>query len=195
MTIVNTAKTRPNIVYIDCHDLGEWLGCYGKPYLHTPNLDRLASEGAMFTQYIASAPICMPSRAGIYTGKMPHVAGVMGQEPLNDDQICMAEYFRRGGYETVLAGSMMILNDPAWAGFETVLADEPPEEAAANFILERSPGSHPFFLSLSLSLSPPPVWKRFRPTPGRAPRAAPTSARFTCHEKRPCGAVPSSRGT
>ena len=164
MTIVNTAKTRPNIVYIDCHDLGEWLGCYGKPYLRTPNLDRLASEGAKFTQFIASAPICMPSRAGIYTGKMPHVAGVMGQEPLNDDQICMAERFRRGGYETVLAGSMMILNDPAWAGFETVLADEPPEEAAANYILERGSGSgKPFFLSLSLPLVHRPFGNDFDP--------------------------------
>ena len=163
MTIVSTAKERPNIIYIDCHDLGEWLGCYGKPYLRTPNLDRLASEGARFTQFIASAPICMPSRAGIYTGKMPHVAGVMGQEPLNGDAFCMAEHFRRGGYETVLAGSLMILNDPAWAGFEKVLADGPPEEAAADFMLERGSNNPPFFLSLSLPLVHRPFGDAFDP--------------------------------
>ena len=36
---------QPNVVFIDCHDLGDWLGCYGRPDVSTPNLDRLASQG------------------------------------------------------------------------------------------------------------------------------------------------------
>ncbi|MBV7338459.1 sulfatase-like hydrolase/transferase [Chloroflexi bacterium TSY] len=79
-----------NIVYIDCHDLGNWLGCYGRQHLNTPNLDGLAQEGALFTQMIATAPICMPSRAGLYTGRLPHTVGVHGQFPLNEGTQCMA---------------------------------------------------------------------------------------------------------
>ncbi len=51
---------QPNVVFTDCHDLGDWLGCYDRPDVSTPNLDRLASQGARFSQFIATAPICIP---------------------------------------------------------------------------------------------------------------------------------------
>jgi len=62
----------PNIVFILSDDLA-WsdLACYGHPYHHTPNLDRLASQGMRFTQAYAPAPICSASRAAILTGKTP----------------------------------------------------------------------------------------------------------------------------
>lgn len=65
-------QERPNIVFILADDLA-WsdLGCFGHPYHHTPNLDRLASDGARFTQAYAPAPICSASRAAILTGKTP----------------------------------------------------------------------------------------------------------------------------
>ena len=45
---------RPNIIYIMCDDMGYGdLGCYGQPYIHTPNIDRMASEGMLFTQAYA----------------------------------------------------------------------------------------------------------------------------------------------
>ena len=64
--------TPPNIVFILADDLA-WsdLGCYGHPYHHTPNLDRLAEQGMRFTQAYAPAPICSASRAAILTGKTP----------------------------------------------------------------------------------------------------------------------------
>ena len=108
---------KPNVVFIDCHDLGDWLGCYDRPDVSTPNLDRLASQGARFTQFIATAPICIPSRVGLYCSQMPHMIGVWGQFPYADDAVCMARYFQDAGYETVLSNRLMILNDPSWAGF------------------------------------------------------------------------------
>lgn len=52
------------------------LGCYGNPDLKTPNLDRLAEEGVRFTNSYCNAPMCMPNRATIFTGKYPSVHGV-----------------------------------------------------------------------------------------------------------------------
>jgi arylsulfatase A len=66
------AAEKPNIVFILADDLGiNDLACYGRKEHHTPNLDRLASQGARFTQAYCAQPICSPSRAAILTGKSP----------------------------------------------------------------------------------------------------------------------------
>jgi len=65
-------KLRPNIVFILTDDLGiNDLHCYGRSDHHTPNLDRLASQGMRFTSAYCAQPICSPSRAAILTGKTP----------------------------------------------------------------------------------------------------------------------------
>jgi len=51
---------------------GDVGGCYGHPVVRTPNLDRLASKGTMFTNAYASSPICVPTRSGITTGRYVH---------------------------------------------------------------------------------------------------------------------------
>ena len=51
---------QPNVVFIDCHDLGNWLGCYDRPDVSTPNLDRLASQGARFSQFMRRHPFVFP---------------------------------------------------------------------------------------------------------------------------------------
>ena len=161
---------RPNVVYIDCHDLGDWLACYGRPWLDTPHLDGLAAQGARFGEHIAAAPICMPSRAAIYTGLMPHELGVTGQEALllRDEAPPLAARFRAAGYRTVLCGRLMVLNDPAQMGFSEQLECGRDEQAAtaAAFIedqgsaqrAEPSPGAskarvanRPFLLSVSFT--------------------------------------------
>lgn len=69
---VHAAKAPPNILFILCDDLGiNDLHCYGREDHHTPNLDRLAKEGAHFTSAYCAQPICSPSRAAILTGKTP----------------------------------------------------------------------------------------------------------------------------
>ena len=65
-------KDTPNILFILIDDLG-WqdLQCYGSDFYETPNIDRLRSEGMMFTNAYSACPVCSPTRASILTGKNP----------------------------------------------------------------------------------------------------------------------------
>src|ERR1041385_5890495 len=62
----------PNFIFILADDLG-WsdLGCYGYAQLKTPNIDRLAREGTLFTQFYVNASVCSPSRCAFMTGQYP----------------------------------------------------------------------------------------------------------------------------
>ena len=63
---------KPNIIFIYCDDLGFGdLGCYGNNVIRTPNIDRMASEGIIFTNFTVASPVCSPSRVGMMTGKYP----------------------------------------------------------------------------------------------------------------------------
>ena len=58
-------QKRPNILWITTEDISPQLGCYGDKFAHTPFLDQLASEGVMYNNAIASAPVCAPARSSI----------------------------------------------------------------------------------------------------------------------------------
>lgn len=68
---------RPNFVFIFLDDAG-WsdFGCYGGTYAKTPNIDRMAKEGTLFTSFYVNAPVCSPSRAAFMTGKYPIRVGL-----------------------------------------------------------------------------------------------------------------------
>lgn len=70
---------RPNIIFIFADDWG-WgdLGCYGHDRLKTPNLDRLAAQGTLFTQFYVCSGVCSPSRAAVMTGQFPARHGIHG---------------------------------------------------------------------------------------------------------------------
>lgn len=68
--------TRPNILLIVLEDVGSQLGALGTPGLSTPNIDRLADEGVIFTQAFTETPSCSPSKAAIYTGLHAHRNGL-----------------------------------------------------------------------------------------------------------------------
>ena len=71
------AGNRPNVLFIAIDDLNDWIGCLGgHPDAKTPNLDRLASRGVLFTNAHCSAPACNPSRASLMTGILPSTSGV-----------------------------------------------------------------------------------------------------------------------
>jgi arylsulfatase A-like enzyme len=66
------AESRPNILFILADDLG-WgdLSCYGNTFLRTPNLDRLAQQGTLFTQFYVNGSVCSPSRSAFFTSMYP----------------------------------------------------------------------------------------------------------------------------
>ncbi len=74
-----SAAERPNFVFILADDLG-WgdLGCYGHPHIQTPNLDRLAKRGTLFTHFYVNASVCSPSRCAFFTGQYPARHGIHG---------------------------------------------------------------------------------------------------------------------
>lgn len=99
----------PNIIMIMADDLGYGeLGSYGQEKIRTPHLDRLAEEGMRFTQFYAGSAVCAPSRSvlltGQHTGRTP-IRGNMevlpiGQEPLPDEAVTIAEVLKKAGYAT-----------------------------------------------------------------------------------------------
>jgi arylsulfatase len=108
--LLAAGATTPNIVFILCDDLGYGdLGCYGSQ-LRTPNLDRLASEGARFTNFCAADPVCSPSRAALLTGRYPTRVGVPAvlfptdKEGLSLDETTMANMLKDQGYKTACVG-------------------------------------------------------------------------------------------
>ena len=103
-----TAASKPNILLLitDQQTVGA-LSCAGNPYVKTPNLDRLAARGVRFEKSYCTFPLCCPSRATLFTSRMPHELGIFG----NDDAELaakgvptMGELFRAAGYETAYAG-------------------------------------------------------------------------------------------
>lgn len=128
------AKTfsKPNIIYIMCDDMGYGdLGCYGQPFISTPNLDGMAREGMLFTQAYAGSPVSAPSRAAFMTGQHSGHGLVrgnkeywqdvplmkygenddftrVGQHPYDPEHIIIPEIMKDNGYTTGLFGK--------WAG-------------------------------------------------------------------------------
>ena len=88
------------------------LGCYGHPFIRTPNIDRLATEGATFLQCISSVPITLPSHGTMMTGTHPPVHGARdnGLFHLHADNLTLAETMREQGYTTLAQVAAYVLN-------------------------------------------------------------------------------------
>jgi arylsulfatase A-like enzyme len=112
---------RPNVVLVHCHDLGRYLGCYGRP-VDTPNIDAIAANGVRFDRYFAASPTCSPSRASMYTGRYPREHGVMGLThlgwDLDSDVRTLPDYLGDAGYETHLFGTRHASRWPERLGYD-----------------------------------------------------------------------------
>lgn len=90
---------RPNIILIGAEDISPNLGCYGDPDAITPNLDRLAAQGARFTRAFSHSPVCAPTRSGLITGVY---ATTLGSHHMRSKLVTapktFVEYLRDAGY-------------------------------------------------------------------------------------------------
>jgi arylsulfatase len=83
------------------------LRCYGLPFMQTPNMDRLASEGMVFDQCYVPAPLCVPCRASMMSGYYPSAVGTLGNETWLDPEVpTWAERIGKEGYRTAGIGKM-----------------------------------------------------------------------------------------
>lgn len=118
-----TSQQEWNILFILVDDMG-WkdLGCYGSDFYETPNIDRLAAEGMLFTNAYAASGVCSPTRASIMTGKSParlkltqwigpeewQITGEMSTpwfvQQLSLEDTTIAESLKHSGYTTFFAG-------------------------------------------------------------------------------------------
>ena len=118
-----------NVVIIYADDLG-WgdLGCYGHEEFKTPNIDRMARQGARLTNFYSCCPYCAPSRAALQTGRYPFRSGMVrnpvpaadpaSNNPANDkigipdSEITLGEAFHSAGYRTICIGKWHLGHQP-----------------------------------------------------------------------------------
>ena len=97
------------------------LGAYGNQLVKTPNLDRMAANGILFTHAYANSPMCAASRQSLLTGKYPHASGVtLLRTPLADSQLTVAEHLQTIGFKTAAIGKMHF-NSNLSHGFDTLI--------------------------------------------------------------------------
>lgn len=124
-------QTRDHVLLITIDDLNDWVGCLsdkdasaqaghltgrGHPQASTPNMDRLAKRGVLFTNAHCQAPICRPSRTSFMSGLRPTTSGIYGNRPKYDakgtlkpgkDVPWLTKRFEQAGYQTFTAGKIL----------------------------------------------------------------------------------------
>jgi arylsulfatase A-like enzyme len=117
-----TETEPPNVLMIAVDDLNDWIGCLaGHPQSVTPNIDRLAGRGVLFTNAHCAAPACNPSRVALMTGIRPSSSGVYHNShawrPLLPDAVTLPQHFMAHGYTALGAGKIFhggYPDPPSW---------------------------------------------------------------------------------
>ena len=154
-----TTNATTNLLIVHCHDLGQYLHCYGVETVQTPNLDAFAAEGVRFAQSFCTAPSCSPSRASIFTGRYPHNNGVMGlchayfAWDLNPDERHLAQLLGEAGYTTAAVGVVHeTRSGPERCGYQSydrsAQAREATDAAIARLRAWHERGAQPFYLAV-----------------------------------------------
>ena len=95
------AAQQPNILCLTCEDISPNLGCYGDDYARTPNLDRFAKEGVLYTNAYGVTGVCAVNRSCLITGMYPSTIGSQGMRcttRLPERIKCLGAYLRKAGY-------------------------------------------------------------------------------------------------
>ena len=116
VTTASGAGPRPDVVVVVVDDL-RWdeFGAAGHPYLETPNIDRLATEGALFANSFHAVPLCSPNRASLLTGQYPSRHGVIdnvARNLLSHSLETFPRAMQANGYATAFLGKWHMGNDP-----------------------------------------------------------------------------------
>jgi choline-sulfatase len=116
----------PNLLLIMVDQLAAgWLPAYGHPVVQAPNLTRLARDGVVFESAYCPSPLCLPSRAGLLTGRLPSRSGAYDNAAeLPASAATVAHHLRSHGYATSLAGKMHFVGPDQLHGFEERLTTD-----------------------------------------------------------------------
>jgi choline-sulfatase len=156
-TAQTSGKPRPNVLFLSVDDMNDWVGCLGGyPGVRTPNIDRLAKRGVLFSNAHCASPLCNPSRTALLTGMRATTTGVYNNEqwwrPALPNAVTMPMYFRQNGYHAAGAGKVFHhvagFNPPdQWDEFELQIFDDPWYRRAEWYPWVRkipAPPGHPF---------------------------------------------------
>ncbi|MFY0654921.1 MAG: sulfatase [Cyclobacteriaceae bacterium] len=105
---------RPNIIFMMSDDHAyQAISAYSDKLIQTPNIDRIAKEGMLFSNASVTNSICAPSRAVILTGKHSHINGKVDNHfPFDTTQVTFPVYFQDAGYQTAMFGKLHFGNNP-----------------------------------------------------------------------------------
>ncbi|MCA9019033.1 MAG: sulfatase-like hydrolase/transferase, partial [Planctomycetaceae bacterium] len=106
------AADRPNLISIVTDDQGRWaMGLYGNRQIHTPHMDQIGKQGAIFTNAFVATPVCSPSRATFLSGKFPTELKITDWISTDEAQagagltaMTWPEVLQKHGYQTALMG-------------------------------------------------------------------------------------------
>src|SRR5262245_62152492 len=133
-------SARPNVLFLAIDDLNDWIGALGKrPDVKTPNLDRLAARGVLFTRAYCAAPACNPSRTALLTGLRPATTGVYHNDqpwrPVLKNAVTLPQYLMAHGY-TVEGGGKIFHNafndEASWQHWVRERGNPQPPNAPVN---------------------------------------------------------------
>ncbi|WP_247237782.1 sulfatase [Telluribacter sp. SYSU D00476] len=120
------ASARPNIIFIMSDDHAyQAISAYDNRLIQTPNIDRIAKKGMLFTQASVTNSICAPSRATILTGKHSHINGKVDNHfPFDTTNITFPQILQQAGYQTAMFGKLHFGNNPKGFDQFKILPDQ-----------------------------------------------------------------------
>ena len=153
------AADKPNLLFVIADDCTfRDIGCYGGQ-AHTPNIDRLASEGMRFTHCFQAAPMCSPTRHNIYTGQYPVKTGAYPNHTATYDNIKnITDYLKPLGYRVALSGKTHIGPRELFK-FEYSGSKNPDMNAVDQLMKESAESNTPFCL-FACSNEPHTPWNK-----------------------------------
>lgn len=121
-----TQTKRPNVLFIMADDHAyQAISAYGSKLIKTPNIDRIAQQGALMQSAYVTNSVCSPSRAVILTGKYSHINGMKDNGTyFNGAQMTLPKIFKQYGYQTAIVGKWHLFSNPTGFDYWNILPDQ-----------------------------------------------------------------------